>query len=125
MRNSHQGTPDQDADIRKWFRLLAVRVREYFDIQRTHPGSDAYNNHFYWAELAVVAQGIADDDRNAFLWGVNTYYVGMNAIQPDGSLSAEMNRASMALHYQLYALGPLVMLAEFGAANEIDMYSAN
>ena len=125
VRYSHMGTPDQDAEIQKWFRLVAARVREYFDMQRTHPGSDAYNNHMYWAGLAVAAQGIADDDTNAFLWGIETYRMGVDAIQPDGSLTAEMNRAGMAEHYQLYALGPLVMLAELGAANGLDLYPVN
>ncbi len=125
VRNSHTGTADQDADIQKWFRLVAARVREYFDMQRTRPGSDAYNNHMYWAGLAVAAQGIAGNDVNAFLWGMNTYYLGVNAIQPDGSLTAEMNRAGMAEHYQLYALGPLVMLAELAAANGLDLYAVN
>jgi poly(beta-D-mannuronate) lyase len=125
VRNSHMGTPDQDADIQKWFRLLAARVREYFDIQRTKPGSDAYNNHMYWAGLAAAAQGIAGNDVNAFLWGIETYRMGVDAIQPDGSLTAEMNRAGMAEHYQLYALGPLVMLAELGAANGLDLYPLN
>lgn len=123
VRDSHMGTPDQDADIQKWFRLVAARVREYFDMQRLHPGSDGYNNHMYWAGLAVAAQGIADDDRNAFLWGIATYRMGVDAIQPDGSLTAEMNRAGMAEHYQLYALGPLVVLAELGAANGLDLYA--
>ncbi len=125
VRNSHTGTPDQDADIQKWFRLLAARVREYFDIQRTKPGSDAYNNHMYWAGLAVAAQGIAGNDVNAFLWGIETYRMGVDAIQSDGSLTAEMNRAAMAEHYQLYALGPLVMLAEMAAANGLDLYAVD
>lgn len=38
---------------------------------------------------------------------------------------AEMNRAGMALHYQLYALDPLIMLAEVGEANGLDMYDVN
>ncbi len=125
VRSSGEGAPDQDADIQKWFRLLAARVREYFDTQRTQSGSDAWNNHMYWAGLAVAAQGIADDDVNAFLWGIATYHMGVDAIQPDGSLTAEMNRAAMAEHYQLYALGPLIMLAELGAANGLDLYAVD
>ncbi len=123
VRNSGAVTPDQDADIQKWFHLVATRVREYFDVQRTKPGSDAYNNHMYWAGLAIAAQGIADDDTDAFIWGMVTYRMGVDAIHPDGSLTAEMNRAGMAEHYQLYALGPLVMLAELAAANGLDLYA--
>jgi poly(beta-D-mannuronate) lyase len=125
VRDSHAGTPDEDAEIQKWFVRLAARVRAYFEMQRTRPGSDAYNNHMYWAGLAVAAQGIACDDPLAFLWGIETYRMGVDAIQPDGSLTAEMNRAAMAEHYQLYALGPLVMLAELAAANGLDLYPVN
>jgi poly(beta-D-mannuronate) lyase len=125
VRNSGAGTPQQDAEIQKWFHHVAAQVRGYFDEKHTHPNSDAYNNHIYWAGLAVAAQGIADNDKGAFRWGMNAYHLGVETIQPDGSLSAEMDRAGMAWHYQLYALGPLIMLAELGEANGIDTYGEN
>ncbi len=123
VRNSGVGTPEQDAEIQKWFATVAGRVRDYFDMQRTRPGSDAFNNHVYWAGLALAAEGVADNDRDGFKWGIATYQMGVDAIQPDGTLTAEMNRGQRALHYHLYALGPLVMLAEFGAANGMDLYA--
>ena len=123
VRNSKVGAPEQDARIQRWFRLVAGRVREYFDLQFGRPGSDAWNNHMYWAGLAVATEGIADNDRDAFIWGIGTYRMGMDAIEPDGSLTAEMGRGQRALHYQLYAVGPLVMLAELGEANGIDLYA--
>jgi poly(beta-D-mannuronate) lyase len=123
VRDSHLGTPEQDARIQKWFRILASRVREYFDAQLSKPGSDAWNNHFYWAGLAVATEGVVDNDTDAFIWGIATYRMGLDAIQPDGSLTAEMGRGQRALHYQLYALGPLVMLAELGEANGVPMYA--
>jgi poly(beta-D-mannuronate) lyase len=123
VRGSQFGTTEQDARIQKWFRLVANRVREYFDVQFGRPGSDAWNNHIYWAGLAVAAEGIADNDIDSLIWGIATYRIGIDAIQPDGSLAAEMGRGQKALHYQLYALGPLVMLAELGEANGIDLYA--
>lgn len=123
VRQSGVGTPKQDAAIRKWFRLLAGRVRAYFDEQVPRPGSDAWNNHMYWAGLAVAAEGIADDDSGGFHWGIVAGRMGLDAIQPDGSLTAEMGRGQMALHYHLYALGPLIMLAELGEANGLDLYA--
>jgi poly(beta-D-mannuronate) lyase len=122
VRNSHVGTSEQDGRILRWFSRVGTRVRDYFDLQRTRPDSDAWNNHMYWAGLAVAAQGIACNDQNAFHWGMAAYRMGVDAIQEDGSLVAEMNRAGMAEHYQLYALGALVMLAELAAANGIDAY---
>ena len=125
VRNSEGGTPAQDAEIQKWFEKLSQRVGVYFERSRAHPNSDAYNNHMYWAGLAIAAEGIACNDQKAFLWGIVSFHQGADTIQPDGSLTAEMNRAGRALHYQLYALAPLIMLAELGEANGIDMYGAN
>ena len=123
VRNSGAGTAQQDKQIQQWFRTLAARVSEYFDNGRKHPGSDAWNNHMYWAGLSVAAAGIATGDLDAFLWGMSAYEMGLYAIQPDGSLDAEMGRGRMALHYQLYALGPLIILAELGEANALDLYA--
>jgi poly(beta-D-mannuronate) lyase len=124
VRNSGVGTAEQRAEIQKWFLHVATQVRDYFDDKHFHPNSDAWNNHEYWAGLAIAASGIARNDKNAFKWGMATYSQGLDSIEPDGSLPAEMDRAGMALHYQIYALGPLVMLAELGEANGIDMYGA-
>ena len=123
VRRSGAGTPEQDARIQRWLHLLAGRVMEYFDAHMTQPGSDAWNNHMYWAGLAVASEGIADDDASAFEWGMRAYRRGVDAIQPDGSLAAEMNRRQMALHYHLYAVGPLILLAEFGEVNGFDCYA--
>jgi hypothetical protein len=123
VRDSGTGTPEQDVQIQQWFRTLAARVREYFDSGRKRPGSDAWNNHMYWAGLAVTSAGIASNDMDAFDWGLAAYEMGVHAIQPDGSLDAEMGRGQKALHYQLYALGPLVILAELGEANGLDLYA--
>jgi poly(beta-D-mannuronate) lyase len=123
VRESGLGTPQQDAVIQKWFDHLAVRVGEYFDAEVKRGGSDGENNHLYWAGLAIAAAGIADQDQEAFQWGITAGRMGIDAIQPDGSLIAEMNRGQMALHYNLYALAPLIMLAELGEANRIDLYA--
>jgi poly(beta-D-mannuronate) lyase len=123
VRQSGVGTPEQEARIQKWFRLLAARVTEFFDAEVRRIGPDNENNHLYWAGLAVAAQGIADDDRKAFHWGMVAFDMGLDEIQADGSLPQEMGRGQMALHYHLYALGPLIMLAELGEANGLDLYS--
>jgi poly(beta-D-mannuronate) lyase len=123
VRDSGLGSPQQDSAIQEWFAHLAVRVGEYFDAEVKRLGSDGENNHLYWAGLAVAAAGIADDDHEAFDWGITACRMGIDAIQPDGSLRAEMNRGRMALHYNLYALAPLIMLAELGEANGIDLYA--
>ncbi len=122
VRNSGVGTAEQTVEIQKWFRTVATQVRDYFDAKHFHPNSDAWNNHIYWAGLAVAAQGIANNDKGAFKWGMTGYSLGMGSIESDGSLPLEMNRAGRALHYQFYAVAPLVILAELGEANGVDTY---
>lgn len=123
VRGSGAGTADQDAEIQRWFALLALRVRDYFDAEIKRLGSDGENNHLYWAGLAIAAEAIADNDHDAGAWALNAYRIGIDAIQPDGSLRAELNRGQMALHYHLYALAPLIMIAELAEANGIDSYA--
>jgi poly(beta-D-mannuronate) lyase len=123
VRDSGVGTGDQDKAIQKWLGSVANRVREYVEDKRSNPKSDAWNNHGYWAGFAVAATGIAIDDKNDLRWGLDAYKIGVDDIHPDGALPRELDRAAMALHYHLYALAPLVMLAELGEANGVDAYA--
>lgn len=122
VRESGVAKPHQDATIQKWFEVVAGRVEDYFGRAVSRGYSDGRNNHLYWAGLAVAAASIADNRRKDFEAGISAYRMGVDAIQADGSLIAEMNRGQMALHYHLYALAPLIILAELGEANGIDLY---
>lgn len=123
VRNTGIGTPAQERDIKKWFSTLANRVTDYVDSKERDPGSDAWNNHRYWAGLAVAAAGIAINDRSDYTFGIDAYKAGVDQIQPSGVLPLEMNRAGRALHYHLYALAPLIMIAELAEANGTDLYT--
>jgi poly(beta-D-mannuronate) lyase len=125
VRPSGLGTAAQQTDIQKWFGVLAVRVGEFFDAEVKSMGENRENNHLYWAGLAIAADAIANNDNDAGQWALNAFRIGLENIQPDGSLKAEMDRGQMALHYHLYALAPLIMLAEMGEANRIDLYAEN
>ena len=125
VRPSGLGTPAQETNIKRWFNLLAVRVGEFFDAEVKRIGADSENNHLYWAALSIAAEGIATNDHDAERWAFDAYRIGLAAIQPDGSLPQEMNRGQMALHYHLYALAPMILLAEFAEANQIDLYAEN
>lgn len=125
VRNTGVGTPEQERDIKKWFGSLANRVTDYVDSKKTIPGSDAWNNHRYWTGLAVCAAGIALNDKGDYEWGIASYKAGVDQIQPDGVLPLEMARAGRALHYHLYALAPLIMIAELAEANGTNLYTYN
>lgn len=123
LRNSGLATPEQQKEILRWLGSIADRVTDYIDSHKANPASDAWNNHRYWAGFAVAAAGVAINNKGDFRWGIDSYKAGVDQIRPDGALPRELARAGMALHYHLYALAPLVMIAELAAANGIDLYA--
>ena len=46
-------------------------------------------------------------------------------IAPDGTLSLELKRGSKALHYHVISIQALVLIAELGNHNGLDLYGAN
>jgi poly(beta-D-mannuronate) lyase len=123
VRASGAASLEENLDIAAWLKKLAEENRDYYERKSRNPHSDAHNNHLYWAGLAISAAGIASEDRKLFNWGMNAYREGARDITADGTLPLEMDRAGRALHYHLYALAPLVMLAELGESNGVDLYS--
>jgi poly(beta-D-mannuronate) lyase len=122
-RDTGIATPDQTQTIAKWMQSVGDQTIVYYDGHKRSGNGDSQNNHLYWAGVELAAIGVAADNRKDFDWAMATYYNGVNQIQPDGTLPLEMARGGRALHYHLYALAPLVLLAEFGEANNMDLYA--
>jgi len=125
MLKARPAAAGSDADralIAAWMKRVASSTHDYFQ-GRWEQKTDAQNNHLYWAGLAVLAAGVVANDRADYDWGILTYRKGVDSIAPDGTLPLEMARGQRALHYHLFALAPLVVLAEFGEANGEPMYA--
>ena len=84
--------------------------------------TDTKNNHHYWKGLAATAVGVTAGDNKLFQFGVDTYREAIRDISPDGSFPKEMARHERALHYQIFAIDPLVLTAEFAARQGVDLY---
>ena len=123
IRELNIATPQQAETITEWFQSVGQQTMGYYDGHKKVGHGDSQNNHLYWAGLELAAIGVAANNRDDFNWAIATYDIGTGKIQPDGTLPLEMARGSRALHYHLYALAPLVLLAEFGEANGIDLYA--
>lgn len=117
-------TPAQRALILPWLQKNADLTRAFYTQRKKESGTGA-QNHFYWAAIQLAATGIATNNHADFNWAMNTAKAGVGAIQPDGTLPEEMRRGRRALHYHLYAASPLVMLAELGLPNGVDLYAEN
>jgi poly(beta-D-mannuronate) lyase len=114
--------PGKVAATEAWFSKVAAAVMPPYEDAKN---SSSRNNHAYWAGLAIAAAGVATNDHRLFDWGMNRARMGIAAIRADGTLPLEMDRATLALHYHAFALPPLVMLAEIGAANGVELYDEN
>jgi poly(beta-D-mannuronate) lyase len=123
VRGSGLITAEQAHEILPWIVNVVHQTMDYYDTRRQKGTGDAENNHLYWAGVEISAAGIAANDRKLFDWGMDAYKVGVAQIEPDGSLPLEMRRGQRALHYHLYAVAPLVYLAEFGEDNGLNLYA--
>jgi poly(beta-D-mannuronate) lyase len=118
VRETGIATPQQSEMIAAWLQSIGEQTVAYYEEHKK-----AQNNHLYWAGVELAAIAVAADDPKDFAWAIGTYNTGVDQIRPDGTLPLEMARGSRALHYHLYALAPLVLLAEFGEANHMDLYA--
>jgi poly(beta-D-mannuronate) lyase len=81
------------------------------------------NNHHYWRALAATATGIVASDDTLFHYGITAYKDAIKEIDPAGAFPREMARHENAIHYQGFALPPLILIAEFASRQGIDLYA--
>lgn len=117
IRETGFATSKQTKDIAAWLHAIGEQTKNYYDSR-----TKSKNNHLYWAGVELAAIGVVADNRNDFKWAIEAYDAGVAQIQPDETLPLEMARGK-AVHYHLYALAPLVLIAEFGEANHMDLYA--
>jgi poly(beta-D-mannuronate) lyase len=88
---------------------------------------DSGNNHHYWRALAATATGILASDEMLYHFGIQTYVTAIAEIDSHGAFPKEMARHENAIHYQSFALQPLVLIAEFVTrqGTPIYIYKAN
>jgi len=106
-------------------KAVARQTMDCYDVAMPKPQGAKQNNHLYWAAVEVGAIAISANDRTMFDWAVAGYRNGAEQITPEGTLPLEMHRGQRALNYHIYAIAPLVYLAEFGADNAMDLFAEN
>jgi poly(beta-D-mannuronate) lyase len=82
------------------------------------------NNHAAWRGLMAAAIGVVAQDDALFDYGVHRFLRMLDQIAPDGSLPLEMIRRERALHYQNYAILPMIGIAELALRQGYDVYAA-
>ena len=107
----------QQERVAKWLRNAAHQLISY-----EKPGALG-NNHHYWRALAAISIGVASDDNELFRFGVDTFKQAVGQEDSNGAFPLEMARHENAIHYQAFALQPLIMIAEFAERQNVDLYA--
>ena len=81
------------------------------------------NNHHYWRGLAASATGVISSDTGLFNFGVQAYKDAVDDIDQRGALPKEMARSERSIHYQSFALQPLLPIAEFAERQHVPLYN--
>lgn len=110
--------PDRRRIVEDWFRRVAGRV-----LAVNSSGTDARNNHAHWRALMATATGVATGDDGLLSAGVLEYHHALARLSADGSWPLEMARKKRAVHYQNFALEPLIMLRVLAMRQGIDLHS--
>ncbi|MEZ2345456.1 alginate lyase family protein [Terriglobus sp. RCC_193] len=100
-----------------WLNRVAHRM---IDFEVTHP---AHNNHHAWRALGAVATGVVTGDDKLFQWGITVFHEEVDQIDARGAFPLEMQRKENSIHYQAFALQPLIPIAEFAERQKIDLYA--
>jgi len=98
-----------------------VRAARKMVDERSGPNT-ARNNHAYWRGLGAAVVGATANDSALFDYGVAAYRVGLAEIAEGGRLPLEVARRENAVHYQAFAIAPLVGIAELAARRGIDLH---
>jgi poly(beta-D-mannuronate) lyase len=101
----------------QWMNKVAHRTVEF------DKAGKQTNNHHYWRGLAAVSTGVISSDNDLFSWGVSVFKQGIDELDQRGALPQEMARHERAIHYQSFALQPLIPLAEFAERQHVHLYA--
>jgi len=113
---------DVGLDAAKRSRVIAwLDAASHKDISFEQP-HDTKNNHHYWRALQATAIGIVAGDDVLYRFGIQAYVDAVGEIDARGAFPKEMARHENAIHYQGFALQPLVLIAEFVTRQGIPLY---
>jgi poly(beta-D-mannuronate) lyase len=88
------------------------------------PGvTSARNNHAHWRGLMAAAVGVVADKDELFRRGLQAFVEAVANLDENGAWPLEMERHERALHYQSFALQPLILIAELAKRQQIDLYA--
>lgn len=107
LMNDNKLDKATQARIIHWMNRAAHKLIDF------DKASKQRNNLHYWRGLAATATGVISADDELFSYGVDTYKEAVDEIDQRGAFPQEMKRSERAIHYQSFALQPLLPMAAF------------
>ncbi len=123
VRNSGVADGRETALISAWLEDIARQERAR--IESGPCGQNicvAHGHHGISVVMAAAAVAIAADDRRLFKWSIGQYRFAIRQIDGRGMLHYDTH-GQYALKFNLVSAACLVQIAEFAAANGVDIYS--
>jgi hypothetical protein len=113
--------PDTDeySLIGSWMASAAEKVIDFY--ADSAGGRTRVNNHRYWDGFHVGKASVILQNQRLFDWAMEGLIIGLDQVTEDGILPREYERGSMAYKYHVYAVAPLVGLAELAIDNPGNM----
>lgn len=115
IRHSKQISKTDRNKIDQWLQELSDQVVS--DYSRRLDAGSRRNNHAYWAAWGVMITSVTLNDKKNFKWSTKIFDRAMQDIDEDGTLPLEIARQGKAFNYHVFALNPLIMMAETLDAN--------
>ena len=114
---------DKKIDAATHARLIAWMNKAAHKLIDFDKKSKQRNNLHYWRGLTATAVGVISSDDDLFTYGVNTFKEAVDEIDQRGALPQEMKRNERAIHYQSFALQPLIPIASFAERQDVYLYN--
>ena len=114
--------PTRQEVIESWLQERMTATMAYFDTEA--PPNASRNNLRAWAGLAAAAVARSTGNEEIADWAAESVELVACQADEDGALPLEMARGPRALHYQIHAVGPLVVAAALLAEDGRDLFSS-
>lgn len=105
-----RGLATQDTrqpEIEAWLTARMQASMAFFDTEA--PPKSRENNLRAWAALGAAQVGLLQNNEAMTTWAADSVKLVLCTATPEGALPNEMWRGKLALHYQIHAVGPLVV----------------
>jgi poly(beta-D-mannuronate) lyase len=122
ISGSNQWSESQRGIVEDWLLKVSSATRKFYQAKRDAKTVKP-NNIQYWAAFAVATTAVALNRPDDLKWGVEGMKLGVCTATPEGALPREIERKDRALHYHLFALQPLIALAELAELNGLEGYA--